>query len=458
MDQRFSNQPDERILAMLRKGEPAALLLVAATAVLILGLWFSPRFAAVVPPIWSKMVPNTGIGLLCAVSSLALSVEGQSPLWLRLSQAAGLAVLVLGIVTLIEYAAGVSLGIDKWLPTDGRSRFPGRPSPQASLGFALLGTNLLLVREYLGRRALLADLFAGAFVAFCLVMIAGRVYGALDLVGLDASTLLAPQTSFCFSLLAFVVVARRAKRGGLLAVLVNMGIGSRIVRLVLPGVVLLPFAFFTVVAYLIDSKAISAPYVYALAAAAASFAILCTIIAMAWRINAMERQLRDLSLRDELTKLYNRRGFYVLAGQAFREATRADTGMTLLFFDLDGLKRANDTAGHEAGSKLIQALASLLVGTFRESDIIGRIGGDEFAVSTIRDQGQAGEALARLERSVADFNKSGGVQRPLLNFSVGVAQKVNGSSESFEDLIARADTMMYQDKAARHFQERSAPS
>jgi diguanylate cyclase (GGDEF)-like protein len=130
--------------------------------------------------------------------------------------------------------------------------------------------------------------------------------------------------------------------------------------------------------------------------------------------------------------------------------------MTLLFFDLDGLKRTNDTAGHEAGSNLIQALASLLVGNFRESDIIGRIGGDEFAVSTVRDHGRAREALARLERSVADFNRSGVDQRRLLSFSVGVAQKVNDNSESFEGLIARADAMMYQDKAERHFKERPA--
>jgi hypothetical protein len=203
MDRQFSNQPDERIVAMLRKGEPAALLLVAAIAVLILGLWFSPRLATATPSIWSKMVPNTAIGLLCAVSSLALSVEGQSPPRFRLSQAAGLAVLVLGILTLFEYAAGLSLGIDTWLPIDGRSLFPGRTSPQASFGFLLVGTNLLAIREYLGRRALLVDVSASAFVAFCLVMIAGRVYGALDLVGLDASTLLAPQMTLSFSCLAW---------------------------------------------------------------------------------------------------------------------------------------------------------------------------------------------------------------------------------------------------------------
>jgi hypothetical protein len=114
---------------------------------------------------------------------------------------------------------------------------------QSSLGFVFLGTNLLVIREYLGGRALFADVSAGALVAFCLVMIAGRVCGALDLVGLEASTLLAPQTWLCFSCLAFVVVARRAKRGGLLAVLVNTGISRQMMRVVLPVVALLPFAF-----------------------------------------------------------------------------------------------------------------------------------------------------------------------------------------------------------------------
>jgi hypothetical protein len=162
-----SNRPNKRILAMLGKAEPVALFVVIATTVLILALWFSPRLAALAPPIWDKMVPNTAIGMACAAASLALSMERRSPLLLRLSQATGFAALALGVLTLAEYAADVSLGIDTWLPTNPPSRYPGRPSPQTALGFALLGTSLLAIRESKNRRSLLADVSA---VAACRVL------------------------------------------------------------------------------------------------------------------------------------------------------------------------------------------------------------------------------------------------------------------------------------------------
>jgi diguanylate cyclase (GGDEF)-like protein len=450
-----SNEPDERILAMLRQVEPIALLIVVATTTLILGLWFTPHLAAFAPPVWSKMAANSAVCLLLAACSLALSVEGRPLHLLRLSEVAGLVVLMAGVLTLDEYAAHVSLGIDAWLPMDADALYPGRPSPQTSLGLALLGTSLLLIRAHKSLWSLVADASALALVALCLVLIAGHIYGALDLVGIDVSTLTSPQTLVCFSCLAFVVVCRRAEHGRLLAVLVNIGIGSQIVRVMLPMVIFLPFALFAAVEYLISSRTMSSSQVYALAAAAASFTVLCAIVWMAWRINRLERQLRDLSLNDELTDVYNRRGFYFLAKQAFREAVRINTGLTVLFFDIDGLKEANDTAGHAAGSKLIKALASFLVSTFRESDIIGRLGGDEFAVVTLNDRGKAREGLTRLERRVADFNKSNGKKIPL-KFSVGLAERIEGSAERFEDLVARADALMYEDKTAKQASERAA--
>ena len=443
-----SNEPDERILAMLRRAEPAALLVVVITTVLTIGLWFIPRFAALVPPIWSKMVANTAVGLLLAAVSLALSAERRSPNLQHLSQAAGLVVLTLGISTLTEYAADVSLGIDTWLPSSSASLHPGRPSPQTALALALLGTSLLVIREYRSGRSILADLSAIMLAAFCLLMIAGRFFGATSIVGINASTLMSPQTLLCISCLAFVVVARRAKRGRILSVLVNIGIGSQIVRMVLPAAILLPYASIAAIAYLVDSQTMDATYAHAFTATGETLAALCIVVWMAWRINALERQLRDMSLTDELTNVNNRRGFYFLAQQAFREATHTGTGMTLLFFDLDGLKRANDTIGHQAGSKLIQSLAALLMETFRDSDVVGRVGGDEFAVATLRDGEKARQALGRLNRAVADLNKSAAQEFPL-SFSVGMSELNAGSSESFEDLVARADTRMYEDKAQR---------
>jgi hypothetical protein len=326
-----SNEPDARILAMLRPAESAALAVVIFVAASTLGLWFVPGLAVLAPPIWSKMAANTAVGLLLAVVSLAASHGRQSRTSLGLSQAAALMLLVLGAVTPVEYAADVSLGIDTWFPTDASSRYPGRPSPQTALAFALLGASVLTIREFESRLSRLADLLTILLVAFCLVTIGGQFFHDSSLTGIDASTLVSPQTLLALLCLAFVVVARRAKHGGIFSVLVDVGIGSQIVRAVVPIAIFLPYASIGAVAYLVDTGTMGASYARALAAAGDTLAALCIVIWMAWRINALGRQLRDPSLTDELTKVNNRRGFYLLAKQAFCEAVRARSSLTILF-------------------------------------------------------------------------------------------------------------------------------
>jgi diguanylate cyclase (GGDEF)-like protein len=452
---RPSAEPDEGVLAGLARAEKTALIVVMTIAVLTLGLWFLPPLSAVAPSIWSKMVANTTVGMLLAAIGLALSTERRSQRQLRLSEAAAFGVLVLGALTLVEYAAQASLGIDLWLPADYASQYPGRPSPQAASAFTLLGLSLLVMREHKSRRSLLADALALALAAFMLLMINGYLYGALRLVGVDSSTFMSPQTLLCFSLLAVVVVARRARHGGWLAILIDQGIGGKLLRWVLPVPVIVIPAFYGVAGYLISSTTLSTSYAYAITAATESLLATMVLVWMGWWAHSLGRQLRDLSLADELTNLYNRRGFYFLGHQAFLEASRASSELTVIFFDLDGLKRANDTLGHAAGSRLLQQFASLLVETFRASDIIGRVGGDEFAVITVRDSSHAREGLARLDRSVANLNAASGELVPL-GFSVGVAEMSLGGSESLEDLVARADARMFRDKARKKLPARSA--
>jgi GAF domain-containing protein len=95
--------------------------------------------------------------------------------------------------------------------------------------------------------------------------------------------------------------------------------------------------------------------------------------------NALE-QIHTLSITDELTGLYNRRGFRLLADKLIRRAARGGEPFNLVYLDLDGLKRINDTQGHGIGDSMISAAAGILRQTFRESDILARIGGDEFCV------------------------------------------------------------------------------
>jgi PAS domain S-box-containing protein len=91
--------------------------------------------------------------------------------------------------------------------------------------------------------------------------------------------------------------------------------------------------------------------------------------------NEMEEELRMLSLTDELTGLYNRRGFLTLCEQQLKMANRAKQGVYMLYADVDGLKKINDSLGHKEGDYALINTARVLTDTFRESDIIARLGG-----------------------------------------------------------------------------------
>ena len=165
----------------------------------------------------------------------------------------------------------------------------------------------------------------------------------------------------------------------------------------------MPFILLGAESYLITTKTMDVVYAQSVTAAVTAVLMLRLLTWTGWRINALERDLRDMSLTDELTGVFNRRGFYFLGQQAIREAQRAHSGLSLFFFDLDGLKHVNDLLGHEAGSEMIKAFAGVLAGTFRKSDIIGRVGGDEFAVITIRDDARWIDTIAsRLDQLTED--------------------------------------------------------
>ena len=169
------------------------------------------------------------------------------------------------------------------------------------------------------------------------------------------------------------------------------------------------------------------------------------ILGLAWRIDSLERDIRDLSLRDELTKLYNRRGFYLLAEQALRLAQRSRTPFSVLFIDLDNLKQINDTLGHETGSDFLREVAELLDNFVRRSDVVGRVGGDEFVVAGQSSETAMHNVVQRLEEAVELRDSQPGRLYPF-SFSLGLATTSENVSESLEDLLHRADGAMYMTK------------
>lgn len=169
----------------------------------------------------------------------------------------------------------------------------------------------------------------------------------------------------------------------------------------------------------------------------------------------MEEAIHALSLVDELTGLYNRRGFMTLGEQQVKVATRSGREMFLLFVDMDNLKVTNDTFGHAAGDRLLCDLAGLLRSTYRDSDIIARIGGDEFVALMVDTTDITPEALvARLREHVEARNRASPV--PALELSLGLARFDPGEPAKLEELVRSADRLMYEEKRRKRAESRRA--
>jgi len=164
------------------------------------------------------------------------------------------------------------------------------------------------------------------------------------------------------------------------------------------------------------------------------------------RLVKLQEKILKMSVTDELTGLYNRRGFFTLVEQQFKLSIRQKNVLYLLFADLDNLKAINDIYGHEAGDQVLIETAKILRDTFRDSDIIARIGGDEFIVVPVGTT-EDGSAIAtsRLHQNVALHNAE--KKRPYaLSISVGIAKYDSNSPCSTDELIRQADKSMYKQK------------
>ncbi len=165
---------------------------------------------------------------------------------------------------------------------------------------------------------------------------------------------------------------------------------------------------------------------------------------------SMEENLRNLAVTDELTGLYNRRGFSLAAEQELKRAHRAKVDLVLFFFDIDRLKAINDTFGHAEGDEALRAAAAALSSTFRASDIIARWGGDEFVLLAIDvPKGSASSLLQRLDEKLASLNGAEGA-RYRISFSVGLSRYDPEKGISLHELVRIADEAMYEKKRKRN--------
>ncbi len=162
----------------------------------------------------------------------------------------------------------------------------------------------------------------------------------------------------------------------------------------------------------------------------------------------LERELRHLALTDDLTCLYNRRGFFASATQQLKLARRNGQPMLLFFCDLDNLKHINDSFGHREGDRALVRTADALEEVFRDSDVMARLGGDEFAILALEASSRNEESiLNRLEKSLQKANEE--EPRYMLSLSIGVARFDPSEALSLSDLMGEADRAMYEKKKSK---------
>jgi two-component system cell cycle response regulator len=171
-------------------------------------------------------------------------------------------------------------------------------------------------------------------------------------------------------------------------------------------------------------------------------------VSCAVRQTLLERELRSFAVTDDLTGLYNRRGFWASATQQLKLARRNAQEVLFFFCDIDNLKQINDSYGHAEGDRALVRATVALVQTFRNSDILARFGGDEFAVLALEASDRYQEIiLDRLKKNLEKSDPSG--TRYKLSLSVGVGRFDPRCPVSLAELMAQADQAMYKEKIRR---------
>ena len=160
----------------------------------------------------------------------------------------------------------------------------------------------------------------------------------------------------------------------------------------------------------------------------------------------IEEKLHDMTMRDDLTGLYNRRGFFAMTDQQMKFAKRMNRRMLVFSADLDNLKVINDTFGHKEGDSALIETANIVKETFRESDIVARIGGDEFVILQLEDHVNNSEILIqRLQNNFGRHNAKS--DKPYeLSISTGISHYDPVSLCSIDELLVQADKEMYEQK------------
>jgi diguanylate cyclase (GGDEF)-like protein len=441
----------------LPPGEPdpkwlRRLLLVQRSALAVVLLISIAGFSAVAFPavgVHLRMVPlhlNAPIALTVIFCDLSLwlSEPGNPILLIRISRFFAAVSTILATVILVISSIHLGAVHDSFVASAQAIFTAGTMSPLSAAAFLFLSYIIIVARTDSPTARLVADVLVSCLCLVALILVCQDMFGALGLFALTTADLISPQVLLSLVLLTAVITFRQAEFG-VFSIFLGAGIGSRIARGFAPVLLAWPIVREIGEAQAVFRLLIPAHFAASvLTALAVAFSIALLLI-LVWRVNDMEKEIHDLTLRDDLTGLYNMRGFYLLGEQTLRLAQRAKMPFSVLFLDLDGLKKINDHLGHNVGSAYLQKTGEIILANFRDADVKGRFGGDEFVIAGQFSMVGIEVAALRLKTLATEMGSDVDPRYPL-SFSIGHVTAEHYSTETLKELVIRADHEMYEDK------------
>lgn len=436
-----ANQPEPRLLYRLFQAQQVCLAIAAQIAVVALcGRYVAP-IGRLLPAGFAQIQLSFALAILFSCACLSLPDANRSPSLRALSFCFKLFVTLATVVSFFEPVPANSLAVGSL------ALRPQGPHPT----FLITGIALGLIAVFLllaNFRSLVANRSLNAVTAFlCLLVLTLGSRSLYEFLGTPKSSgdgMPSPPTLLCLLFVTAAVVLYRAETG-VFSIVLGPGIGGKMARIVTPVLLLIPTAREACRARMLHHDLIPGSYVMAILSSFATVIGFSLLVCLVSRLNEMEIEIRELTLHDDLTDLYNVKGFNLLAGQSLRMAQRAELPFSVLFIDLDDLKQINDRFGHQMGSALIAETAQVLQESFREADVIARIGGDEFVVAGQLSYEAAATAAERLHASAGE-RYCDPLRRFPLSLSIGHSTSSVFRPESLKDLVERADQAMYETK------------
>ncbi len=328
---------------------------------------------------------------------------------------------------------------------------PNRMAPNTAFNFLLISSALTLL--YTKRAIVLSQILAAITVLISLLAIVGYAYGVRKFYGVALFIPMALHTATSFLLLAGATLSISTDVG-LMAIITNDGPAGRTSRILLPCAIILPIGMGWL--RLIGQQAGLYEYEVGISIFVMSNVLVFTILIW-WNASQLfnsdqkrlqaEDQLRHSATHDRLTGLANRSLFTDRLMQCLNRTRRSpNLPFTVFFLDLDGFKQVNDRLGHEAGDHLLREVAQCLVKCSRNTDLVARMGGDEFTIlsEVMAQTGDAHILAERILRNIPRSHTVNGITIPV-GISIGIAVYEAHYIDP-QEMIRNADTALYQAK------------